>query len=285
MDNSVKHLEKYFKNQTTPFEYFFSTNGNNKHITYNGSIPDLVSHLYLTGCSFVETRSGIPVFEKSTIFPYYPIFSYFSTLGVDFENKSVLDFGGNNGNLIRSSNNKIQDKMYTCVDIDKQGLSDGEQSFPNAKWMHYNRYHPVYNKLGDKTALPNIEQYDIIIANSVFNHFTNEEILFFVDYLYNHLTPSGKFYFTWCNIDNEYCFNTFKKIRSPIFSEFEKPISKTYAYMCNNKQADSIIEGTEYLLTFHNKDYLLELLENYNPKHYDAFSTWPLDCIEIEKVK
>lgn len=277
-------FENYFDNQQNNLTYIFQYNNTERIITSNESLSDLTAHLYLTGCSFIEIRDNIPVFSKSSLFPYYPVYMYFSQLGIDFNNKTVLDFGGNHGNLIRSSNNIIQEKNYTCVDISKQGLAEGKLMFPNASWIYYNRYHPVYNKDGNKEETPTIKTYDIIIANSVFNHFTDNEIKFFVNYLYKHLNPNGKFYFTWCNVDNEHCYETFRKIRSPIFEEFEKPMTDSYTYICNNKQSNFILEETEFLLTFHKKDYLMNLFRNYNPKHYDAVGTWPLDCIEIGKT-
>ena len=45
--------------------------------------------------------------------PYYPIYDYFTTQGADFLNKKVLDFGGNQGNLIKSSNGIIKQHDYT----------------------------------------------------------------------------------------------------------------------------------------------------------------------------
>ena len=64
---------------------------------------------------------------------------------IDFNNKKVLDFGGNFGTLDMGfgnllEHNNILPENYTCVDIDKQAMDKGRQKYPNAEWIYYNRY-------------------------------------------------------------------------------------------------------------------------------------------------
>ena len=51
---------------------------------------------------------------------------------IDFNNKKVLDFGGNFGTLDMGfgnllEHNNILSENYTCVDIDKQAMDKGRQ--------------------------------------------------------------------------------------------------------------------------------------------------------------
>ena len=97
--------------------------------------------------------------------PNTNIFNLFTDMVSEYENKTILDFGGNHGNLIKSSDGKILPEFYTCLDINQEPL---DQLPSNTKSIYWNRYHPTYNPDGKMLDLPYIGKYDIVFANSVF---------------------------------------------------------------------------------------------------------------------
>jgi len=125
---------------------------------------------------------------------------------VNYKNESILDFGGNRGNLLTSSNGKIQQKKYTCLDISQSGLD----ALPaGTKSIHWNRYHPNYNPTGNlEEKFPKIKYHDIVFANSVFTHHKLEEMLFCINAL-SHKT--NRIIFTYIDPDNEKFLKRFQK--------------------------------------------------------------------------
>ena len=218
--------------------------------------------------------------------PYYPIFHYFKGLGINFTDKKILDFGSNRGNLLKSSEGKIQEKNYTGIDVDLTAIELGRSEFPTAQWIHYNRHNPVYNKFGDTSLLPPIvESYDLIIANSVFTHTTLEELIMLVTKLSEHLTTGGSLWFSWCNIDYKPCFKWFENLRLSKFESCDVPQSDTYSYLCDNRVQDKVTLENNYFVGFFNETFLLEELKDLNPINHKAYSPWIMDCIEIKKEK
>lgn len=136
------------------------------------------------------------------VHPYSPIFSYFdSQLSQPaWEQMNVLDFGGNVGNLLKDPNCKLPPRNYTCLDVDQTPLQQGRELFPEARWIFYNRFNAVYNKQGNfHEPLPHFDnQFDLILAFSVFTHTAEAEMLFTVrDQLIPLLRPGGILAFTF----------------------------------------------------------------------------------------
>lgn len=216
--------------------------------------------------------------------PYYPIFEYFTYQGANFVNKTVLDFGGNQGNLIKSSNNIIKEENYTSVDVDESVLDIGRREFPNSKWIYYNRHNPAYNQTGVPNLLPNIDEtYDVIIANSVFTHTVIEEIQELIPFLYKKLNPNGSMWFTWCNIDYSPCYKFFEQMRIEKFGSCDPLPQKDYAYLWDNKVAEICPEGIEFFVSFFKEEFIINSIKELNPINHKAFGLWPMDCIEIRK--
>ena len=90
----------------------------------------------------------------------------------------VLDFGGNAGNLLRDDNCTICPENYYCIDVIQEALDEGRRRFPQAHWVHYNRYNCSLNPEGDRDLpVPDLGiEFDVMLAYSVFTHTTREEM-------------------------------------------------------------------------------------------------------------
>ena len=127
-------------------------------------------------------------------------FAIFDEILNDYENKTILDFGGNRGNLIATSDGKILPQNYTCLDVSREALKICEQENPGVKTIHWDMYHQNYNPTGCNAVFPKIGKYDIAFANSVFTHMEIDEVLYCV----NHLKECcGLLAFTYIDPDNQ----------------------------------------------------------------------------------
>lgn len=128
-------------------------------------------------------------------------FAYFDEL-LDHPNwadKLVLDFGGNRGNILRDPACRIETQNYYCLDIIKDAIDEGRQTFPDAHWFHYNRYNCSFNPTGIRDLpIPDPAcEFDLILAYSVFTHTTLEEMRDLVAQLQQSLAPGGTLAFTF----------------------------------------------------------------------------------------
>ena len=121
-----------------------------------------------------------------------------------WNSKEVLDFGGNDGNLLPDSKGAIRPEKYYCVDVIREALNDGRKRFPEAHWVHYNRYNCSFNPEGiEDLPIPDMgTEFQIILAYSVFTHTTREEMHSLVGQLTTRLAPGGTLAFTF--IDPHY---------------------------------------------------------------------------------
>jgi len=117
----------------------------------------------------------------------------------DWARKSVLDFGGNRGNILHDPNCAIRQQNYYCVDVIRDAIEEGRQTFPDAHWFHYDRYNCSFNPTGlANLAIPEFgTDFDIILAYSVFTHTTLEEMHDLVAQLRTKLAPGGSLAFTF----------------------------------------------------------------------------------------
>lgn len=121
----------------------------------------------------------------------------------DYKWQSVLDFGGNRGNLLDGN---ISPKKYTCLDISKDGLA----ALPEGtKSVHWNRYHSYYNPNGNPDEpFPKLKWHDIVFANSVFTHHLLDEALYCIEHLSKY---TNRIVFTYIDPMNEQFFKKFKE--------------------------------------------------------------------------
>ena len=117
----------------------------------------------------------------------------------DWTAKAVLDFGGNQGNLLVDSNNRIRPQDYYCVDVIKEAIDEGRRQFPEAHWVHYNCYNCSFNPEGAADIpIPELGvEFDFIVAYSVFTHIAREEMHDLVGQLRARLKPWGTLAFTF----------------------------------------------------------------------------------------
>ncbi len=127
-------------------------------------------------------------------------FAYFDAqLGhPDWRGKRVLDFGGNDGNLLLDPACTIAEEDYTCIDVLAGALETGRAQFPRATWIRYDRYNCSFNPEGvERLPIPPTERFDFILAYSVFTHTTREDMHDLVAQLRARLAPGGALAFTF----------------------------------------------------------------------------------------
>lgn len=105
----------------------------------------------------------------------YSVFDYYvETPG------SVLDIGGNAGNLLFYDNQKII--KYSCVDVSKDAIELGKKMFPESNFYYYNRLNEYYNPNGNKNEeFPKIESHDYVFINSVFTSSSFDDMIYIIE--------------------------------------------------------------------------------------------------------
>jgi len=199
-----------------------------------------------------------------------------------FKHKKILDFGGGYtirkdprekdpnyteragypvGNLL-SMNPDLPHENYTCVNVNHNEMIEGKNKLPNAKWIHYNRYNPMYNPTGDKKVLPPLnEKYDLIYAYSVFSHCSYEDLLEFIDFFKTKLNENGTIYISVV-INTDVIVRWFEGKRIYEYGSCDSLsfCPQTYYYLVNNKIQNEIPDSCN-LVTVYNKKFLRNLGE------------------------
>jgi SAM-dependent methyltransferase len=192
----------------------------------------------------------------------------------------ILDFGCNNGNLIRSSVGIIKQSDYTGIDIDLESIMEAKKNFPNATWLHYNRFNPLYNPNGN-SDLPNIDsKFAAIFSYSVFTQMSMPDKFELIDHLVkNNLSAGGEMWFTFCNPHVSKCRNFFYNRRN----NCDEIKCNGYAYLVDNKMSQIIPqEQPEHFIAFYEKDFLRHALRKYNPTFFDSPDGWVQDVIRLK---
>jgi len=122
----------------------------------------------------------------------------------DWRNCDVLDFGGNAGNILRHAGTAIDHRKYWSLDVSVDSIEQGQQEYPDAHWIFYDRYNLSFNPDGIR-GLPiplENERFDLILANSVFTHIAPQEMFGLVENLLGLLRAGGRLAFSF--IDPNY---------------------------------------------------------------------------------
>jgi len=128
-------------------------------------------------------------------------FVYFDTQlrSPDWKGKSVLDFGGNIGNVLHHPKSTIDQDKYWCIDVSRDAIAAGAKAAPAARFIFYDRYNFEYNPDGIRNlAIPvNGNRFDFVLALSVFTHTPQTEMLELAKHLAQLLSPGGRLAFTF----------------------------------------------------------------------------------------
>lgn len=128
-------------------------------------------------------------------------FTYFAMqLGErSWQGKDVLDFGGNIGNILKDPNSTIDHDRYWCIDVDREAIEKGKKLYPEAHWVPYDRFCFFFNPYGaPHLKLPQLEQqFDIVLAYSVFTNTSTADMIELVDELQGCLKKDGALAFTF----------------------------------------------------------------------------------------
>lgn len=153
----------------------------------------------ISGTSKFSTNNGV--------FPRVERFRFFDVIlrKPEWENKKVLDVGGNCGNFILDCvQNSVGPKPedYYSLDVSKDALSYGETLCPEANWHHHNAFNHVYNPAGEhKSVFPYEDNtFDYVIAYSVYSHTTFEQLLFDVSEMKRVCKDDGIVAFTFVDL-------------------------------------------------------------------------------------
>ena len=204
----------------------------------------------MMGSSFKFPRiERLNVFKKAT--------------GIDnWQGLKVLDYGGNAGNLLRDGlkTGEIVQSDYTCLDVDKPVLAECREEFPEANWVDYDRYNPVYNSKGWKDLpLPfEDDSFDIVCAYSLHSHTSYEDLVFDLE----EMQRVGKVVATSV-VDLEF-LKIVKMKREYDYGDKLHPLwhnplpLDTYRYYVNGEFAGNptLPEWCQFLITAYNLDWL-----------------------------
>lgn len=211
------------------------------------------------------------------IIEYIPTYNYFSSFVNFTPTQSILDFGSNCGNLLKSG--KINATQYTGVDVDVEAIDEGRKLFPSATWIWYNRQNPVYNATGDSSYPVLTQKFDIVVSYSVFSHIAVNDALDLLTFLYNKLSEHGKILFSYCDIDNRQCVDWFKNRRV----DCDEITHDNYLYLVDNKVSDMVPTQCKHFVTFYDTQWLIDKLGKFNPVSYLPPNGWVQDCMILYK--
>jgi SAM-dependent methyltransferase len=121
----------------------------------------------------------------------------------DWAAATVLDFGGNAGNILLDPRCTIVPENYWCVDISRDAIDVGRQRHPRANFVLYDRYNFEFNPTGTPDLpIPDLgRRFDIILAYSVFTHTSKAETVELIGQLRSMLTDDGVLALTFADPD------------------------------------------------------------------------------------
>lgn len=214
-------------------------------------------------------------------------FHIFEELNPDYVSNSLLDFGGNQGNLLYFSQGKINEATYTSIDNSLDSIESGCAEFPKADFVYWNRYNEMYNHEGNKDEpLPELKQHDYIWAYSVFSHMTLEDIIVAVSWM---KTINAKRIVTsyLCNDGDYNSKNVIQYFYDRRMDQFGSTVDfrdnrDDYFYLTDNEYGCS---SGETFIAVYNTEYLINKLKQHGIIAKKVVSTrTPIPFLEIEFI-
>jgi SAM-dependent methyltransferase len=220
---------------------------------------------------------------------YKNTFDYFEEINSSPVRESVLDYGCNYGTFLDSSKGRLKQEEYTGIDIDKSALEDGEKMFPNATFIHYDRFNVCYNHTGRKNIWPDIkDKFKFIVSYSVLTHTDKDDMLDTIEWLYSCLINKGKMFITYISKNNSRAKHFFYSKRVNEYNYCDIIDIEDYAYLIDNKITTEKKLG-KYFVSFYDELYLKKLLSDYDITFHRnreiKFLNCFQDCFVIEKSK
>ena len=216
--------------------------------------------------------------HSSSLYPRSERLSFFDLAlsQHDWENSVILDLGGNRGNLLEDLKEKQIGKSenYYNLDVDHEALNFGESNNPEANWISYNAFNPMYNKEGVQQQKFPFEdnKFDLVCCYSVYSHTTFENLIHDLDEIQRVTKPNGKVALTFVDLDSINFFLTKRRQDYPqkfiinkrdIEESFRRRDEYIY-FVDHDLLVDEIHnpEGINHLVTVYNYNWLLDKLNS-----------------------
>jgi len=185
---------------------------------------------------------------------------------------TILDYGGNRGNLLYNSNGVIKEDNYTSVDITLDCVEEGKTEFPRADFVHYDCYNYMYNHNGTyDLPFPAMSRKDYIFAYSVFSHTDFNTMLKTIQW-FKTLDPK-RIVFSYLNIDNPKIENYFYEKRIEQYGsciEFRNNKSNFFYLVDNYKVIEDQVklkkEDCNHFIALYNTNWLINKFAEYDIK-------------------
>lgn len=209
----------------------------------------------------------------------HDVYPFFKELFPDYQpTEKVLDFGGNRGNLLYHSSGGITDHNYTSIDVSTTALELGKQDFPNATFIHNNKWNWMYNPKGVELPhywplqkkFPEVDyKQDYIFAYSVFTHTDLTEFVETLEWL--NWFDFKKLAVSVLDINRDEIHKFFYDKRIEDYGQcvdLSEMKGKNIAYLYNNETIlyDKISAyklDVQHFLSLYNIDFLVETLGEY----------------------
>lgn len=186
----------------------------------------------------------------------YNVYDFFTQYGVNFKDRSVLDYGCDWGRLLTQYKTPVQDYQYTGFDIRKDIIELNRNKFNNQHWIYQNLHNPAYNPSGNETLKLECK-YDLIVSFSIFTHTSYEEFNNAITYFYDKLNAGGELFLTFLAKNNNVVLDKLYHKRVVKFGGCDTFIdTDTFYYVVNNKLTLEFPEKCNLILSIYNNDMI-----------------------------